>query len=98
MLGQESLFLPNGTRNILLAGKVFIIFTEKQYKRVKEAVEYAGGSAQFEEKKDERLLKKITASTQLIFVQVDNKELKDLQEETKAWIREVQEKLERYVR
>jgi len=52
LLNQEHLFFPNTHRKSLLDGKLFIALTTKQYKRIKQAVENAGGKIILKDKED----------------------------------------------
>lgn len=62
---------------------------------MKAAVEYARGTVQLHETKDKGLLRKVS-STQLLFVQVESKDLKEMDDEKRAWIQGVQDILKGY--
>ena len=92
LLHQEHLFHPNSTRNSLMIGKLFVILVPQQFKRIKDAIQFAGGEAILKDTKDGKFVKHISSS-QTIVMQVEKKDEKSTNAEQMNWIREVYAKL-----
>ena len=65
-----------------------------QYKRVKHAIELAGGSITLNDQKNNKFFKKISTN-QVLVLFVESKEEKQVNEEQKNWISTVYGKLKK---
>ncbi|XP_057291134.1 nibrin-like isoform X2 [Hydractinia symbiolongicarpus] len=92
LINQEILFSPNAKRKTLFVGKVFITIAAKQYKRMKKAVECAGGSIVLKETRDLKLFRDMS-SNQTIVLCSESKDRNNFREEQKTWMSEIISKL-----
>lgn len=92
LVNQEILFSPNAKRKTLFLGKVFITIAAKQYKRMKKAVECAGGSIVLKETRDSKLFRDMS-SNQTIVLCSESKDRSNFREEQKTWTSEIISKL-----
>jgi len=94
LMDKQLLFHQNNKRKSLFTDKLFVVMLAPQFERIKDVVQYAGGRVILKQAKDEKLVNGLQTSSQMLVVQTEKKDEKNLTPIQMKWMKEMNRKVE----